>query len=309
MATAEDKALEAPHKLTLDGAEAAEHDGRGGGRELRRGAGRPRHDEGAARHPRPGASSAAALARRGPGHGRRRRGRARVRAGGARGRLFRPALRLMELPVSLQAAQFALAAALGAGLAALYGFLRACSRLHPRLTGLTDAAFSLAAFYSLVCFTLGPARGLFRLFLLPALALGAALWFLTASGPAGRLFSGFWRAAGGLVRLVLLPGSLFLKFFRKILKKFFASREKWVTIFDKIRRASGPHKREGSGKRNEVRQVVTAGQAGCADPGGVRSRHARLSALSDQREKCPGRHAHDQHRGRRAGKRPPAGGH
>jgi hypothetical protein len=65
----------------------------------------------------------------------------------------------MELPVSLQAAQFALAAALGAGLAALYGFLRACSRLHPRLTGLTDAAFSLAAFYSLVCFTLGPARG------------------------------------------------------------------------------------------------------------------------------------------------------
>jgi len=215
----------------------------------------------------------------------------------------------MELPVSLQTAQFALAALLGAGLAALYDFLRALRRLRPRATAWFDGLFALAVFYALLCFSLGPARGLFRLFLFPALVLGAILWFLTASGPALRLFSGIWRGIGRFFAFLLFPVRLFLKFSANILKKFFASREKWVTIFDKIRWASGLRKREGSGKRNEVRQVVAAGQAGRADFGGVRGCNARLSALSDHREECSGRHAYRKHCRRRAGKRPPAGRH
>jgi len=210
----------------------------------------------------------------------------------------------MELPLSLQAAQFFQAALMGLLLAAAYDFLRALRRLRPRLGTALDVLFAALVFCALTSFTLVQAKGLFRLFFFPAAFLGAALWFLTASPAALRVFSALWRGLGRVFGLLLRPFGFILKKTWKILKKFFASREKWVTIFDKIFRT-----RKRSETRHEVCKIVSACEAGRSDSGRLRGRDPGVAPLADRRQKQPGRNADRKHRGRRAGKRPAAGIH
>ena len=130
----EQKALDAPHKITLD---ARSRLSVTGVLEIES------FDDGmialattrwAARHPRPGSAPARADVRRGRGS-RGRDGRFhRLRRGRANRRLLRAPVRLMELPVARQAVEFAWAAALGLALGCWYDVLRALRRRHPRLT-------------------------------------------------------------------------------------------------------------------------------------------------------------------------------
>jgi len=87
----------------------------------------------------------------------------------------------MELPVTLQAVQFAEAFALGLGLGLLYDLFRAVRRVHPHTTRLLDALFCLLLLFSLLLFALYPGRGEFRLFFYLGIGLGSVLYFLTIS--------------------------------------------------------------------------------------------------------------------------------
>ena len=87
----------------------------------------------------------------------------------------------MELPVSLQAVQLALAAALGMGLGVHYDILRVIRRRLPRSTHLLDFWFWLTAALACLLFTLYVGRGQFRLFFFVGLLGGSSLWFLTLS--------------------------------------------------------------------------------------------------------------------------------
>ena len=87
----------------------------------------------------------------------------------------------MELPVTLQAAEFAASVLLGLALSVLYDALRALRRLRPRLTLPLDVLFALTVAAALLLFALYPGRGLFRLFAFAGLLLGALGYFLTLS--------------------------------------------------------------------------------------------------------------------------------
>ena len=99
----------------------------------------------------------------------------------------------MELPVTLQAAEFAASMLLGLALGVFYDALRALRRLRARLTLPLDVLFALTLAAALLLFALYPGRGLFRLFAFAALALGAGLYFLTLSAHT-RIFSTFWES-------------------------------------------------------------------------------------------------------------------
>ena len=102
----------------------------------------------------------------------------------------------MEQPVAMQSAQFALAAACGAALALWYDVLRALRRRARWLRVPLDALFFLSALAFLLLEALYVGRGQFRIFMGAGTALGAAFWFLTASGP-------FLRASVAFFGLIL----------------------------------------------------------------------------------------------------------
>ena len=97
----------------------------------------------------------------------------------------------MELPVTEQGRAFFLAVLCGLALSLGYDLLRGVRRLCPRLTGVSDLIWGIAFFWSMVCFLLGPAEGLFRGYHGLGVFLGACLWFLTASPLCLRLWMGF----------------------------------------------------------------------------------------------------------------------
>ena len=106
----------------------------------------------------------------------------------------------MSQPVLGQLRQFLLAAALGGGLAAFSTLLRAVRLLRPRLTHLCDALFGLVLTPALLLLALYAGAGRFRLFFVPALALGAAVFALPLGKPAERLFTALFRLAGRFLR-------------------------------------------------------------------------------------------------------------
>ena len=87
----------------------------------------------------------------------------------------------MELPVTAQGRAFFLAVLCGLALSLGYDLLRGFRRLCPRLTWISDLIWSIAFFWSMLCFLLGPAEGLFRGYHGLGVFLGACLWFLTVS--------------------------------------------------------------------------------------------------------------------------------
>ena len=78
----------------------------------------------------------------------------------------------MELPVLLQAEQFAQALLLGGLLGLVYDLLRAPRRFLPKLGTMLDALFLLLLFLSLLGFALYAGQGQFRLFFFPGILLG-----------------------------------------------------------------------------------------------------------------------------------------
>ena len=106
----------------------------------------------------------------------------------------------MELPVTLQAAEFAASMLLGLALGVFYDALRALRRLRARLTLPLDVLFALTLAAALLLFALYPGRGLFRLFAFAALALGAGLYFLTLSPILLRAYAYLFHLLGNAVR-------------------------------------------------------------------------------------------------------------
>ena len=124
----------------------------------------------------------------------------------------------MEIPVWLQSWQFALAVAAGLGLAALYDIFRGLRHTWRFFTVPLDTAFCLAAFLTLMAWSIYVGRGRFRLFLLPGAALGAMTWFLTLSPMFLALWLKILAAFRRCLRLVVSPfGKIYekAKFFCK----------------------------------------------------------------------------------------------
>ncbi len=124
---------------------------------------------------------------------------------------------MMELPVSLQAWQFALSFVLGFVLAAVYDLFRALRRGWRLLTRPLDALYCLILLAALLLFALYPGRGDFRVFFYPGILLGALLWFLTLSPlflAAGRAGTLAFQNLGLLRR----PAAIFLQKNKKMCK-------------------------------------------------------------------------------------------
>lgn len=145
---------------------------------------------------------------------------------------------MMELPVLFQLRQLGLSLLLGAALGLFYDLLRAQRRVWRKLTPALDLFFSLGLLLSLWLFSLYVGEGRLRLFMLPAIAVGTALYFLTLSRVLLPLlilpFRGLRRAFGALFRATLRCFSLFRKKTAKICKKVLAIGKKSVIIDSKV---------------------------------------------------------------------------
>ena len=122
---------------------------------------------------------------------------------------------MMELPVSLQAWQFALSFVLGFVLAAVYDLFRALRRGWRLLTRPLDALYCLILLAALLLFALYPGRGDFRVFFYPGILLGALLWFLTLSPLFLRLLAALGRLLSRIWGFCVAP----LRYFCKKIKK------------------------------------------------------------------------------------------
>ena len=123
----------------------------------------------------------------------------------------------MELALALQGAQLGAAALTGAALGLFYDVLRALRRRLRRGQWLLDALFVLVCAYALVRLTLLPGRGEFRLFFLPALITGAAVYFLRPSPFVLHALEGVLAALAQVLRVLTAP----LRWLLKKTKKFF----------------------------------------------------------------------------------------
>lgn len=123
----------------------------------------------------------------------------------------------MSLPLAFQGGQLLSAVLLGACYALVYDLLRGLRRNAKWLTQLLDLCFCLILLLGNFLLALFVGKGQYRIFMLLATILGAALWFLTLSRlflPLSRLF---WR-------ILFLPLRLLwqgCKKIRRISKKYF----------------------------------------------------------------------------------------
>ncbi|MBP8049938.1 MAG: spore cortex biosynthesis protein YabQ [Oscillospiraceae bacterium] len=208
----------------------------------------------------------------------------------------------MEIPVSAQALTFAQGALLGLGLCLAYDLLRALRQLCPRTGLAADALFGLLLTASFLSFALTAGQGQFRLYVFLAVFLTAVLYFLTLSPLMLRVFRGLFRLLGRILRTLFAPVRFFLKFLKKISKTLFASFRKWGTMTCKHILDWKHAQLERSRRRNEIRQVVSAGQAGDSDPRCVRHCYPGAPSLPDQRKGSRGCRADKLHRKHTAGK-------
>ena len=208
----------------------------------------------------------------------------------------------MEIPVSQQALTFAQGTLLGLGLCVCYDALRALRRRCPRGTLSADVLFGLLLAAAFLLFALTYGGGQFRLYLFPAVGLTAILYFLTLSPAVVRLFQALFSLLGRFVRVILTPARFFLKFLKKISKTLFASFRKWGTMTCKHILDWKHAQLERSRRRNEIRQVVSAGQAGDSDPRCVRHCYPGAPSFPDQRKGSRSRRADKFYRKHTAGK-------
>jgi hypothetical protein len=147
------------------------------------------------------------------------------------------------MPPSQAAWQFAMACLYGLVLGLIYDFLRP---LRPKRTTLADTLFVLALFYLWLRLSFGICQGDPRLGISAGLFVGMGIWRVTLSKPFRTLFLWFWSTIGQLLVWITLPFRKFFEKSYKIIKFFFASWKKWVTIKwtnrrHARRRTGGPH--------------------------------------------------------------------
>ncbi|MBS6367113.1 MAG: hypothetical protein KH420_07180 [Clostridiales bacterium] len=207
----------------------------------------------------------------------------------------------MELPIALQALQFAISGAAGLGLGLIYDLLRALRRRNRRLAVPLDLLFCLVALLLVLLLALYPGQGVVRLFMLGGMALGILLWFLTASWPFLSILDKLLTLLGRTLGLLLAPLVKTCKFMKKFLKKLFLFVEKRSNIssvvYPLLRRSKG----QTGGTRNAVSQVISDTQIHHSDCGGVLYRYPGLSAVSDFGEEGGSRGSDSGHRRNRAG--------
>ncbi|MBQ3072829.1 MAG: spore cortex biosynthesis protein YabQ [Oscillospiraceae bacterium] len=205
----------------------------------------------------------------------------------------------MELPVALQARQFLLSLALGAALGTVYDVARVIRRRRPHLTLPLDLLFGAILLLSLLLFSLTVGEGLLRLFFLPGVGLGAAVYFGTLSGAVCCLFDEVFRFFYRLLRGLLFPLRFFLEKTVVFCKKCFAICEKWYTmcfINGERRRA---RKRGGIPYAKQI--LVHRHQGDGSGSGFVRRVYPGESAGRDQAQGTAGRRAESRHRRHQTG--------
>ncbi|MCI8525051.1 MAG: hypothetical protein HFF17_03845 [Oscillospiraceae bacterium] len=215
----------------------------------------------------------------------------------------------MEQPVSLHAAQFLLACGLGAALGLFYDLLRALRRRRPRLTRGLDALYCAVLLPALLLFALYAGRGQFRLFFYPALALGAAGYFLTLSRGVLRSLDRFYRVIHGVFRALTAPARFFSKKTAILAKKIFSFAAKWVKMVVIRTRSAHMRRSDPGGDQHEVQKIIVVDQAGDPGSGGVRYRYPGLAAVADLDQARGNGGSGEEHRRRRAGKAAPGGRH
>jgi hypothetical protein len=147
------------------------------------------------------------------------------------------------IPPSQAAWQFAMACLYGLGLGTVYDILRP---LRPKRTALADALFLPVLFYTWLHLSFQICQGDPRLGISGGLFVGMGLWRVTLSKPFRQVFLRFLIAISGLLAWITLPLRKIFQKIYKIIKFFFASWKKWVTIKwtnrrHTRRRTGGPH--------------------------------------------------------------------
>ena len=202
----------------------------------------------------------------------------------------------MELPLGLQAAQAGTAALAGVALGLFYDALRAMRRRHARSGPVMDALFALGLAFALLVLTFGAGRGQFRLFFLPAAAAGLAVYFWLLSRLMLHVFCMILSVLEKFMQLVTWPLRWCAKKIKKILIFLFAILKKWVTMFGKMVAGVMCRRSEGSVKASEICSVVSVGEAGASDRGGICYRYPGVAAVTDlgkeRRSRKPDRQHH-----------------
>ncbi|NCB50352.1 MAG: hypothetical protein EOM54_00530 [Clostridia bacterium] len=163
-----------------------------------------------------------------------------------------PPVRLrMEISITRQAAQAAMAFALGTAMGLSYDFIKAFRlRMHSRFaTAFFDALYCLPAALCLFAFGLGPGEGQLRLFMLVFVGLGASVYSFLLSKYSLAVFGYFAKAAAAAVRPPLAAAgkcAVKLKKYLKSKKNIFQKIILWFTIIDNCKRDK-PFLKHGSG--------------------------------------------------------------
>ncbi|MDD3164962.1 MAG: spore cortex biosynthesis protein YabQ [Oscillospiraceae bacterium] len=208
----------------------------------------------------------------------------------------------MELPIALQALQFAISGLIGLSLGVVYDCLRVIRHHRRSLTIALDALF-LALFLLtllLMCYYVG--GGIFRFFMLGGVFLGISLWFSAGSGwfvpLLDCLFCLFWRAISALFR----PIHTFFENGKIFLKKGFSFVER-TGIIDSVLHPK--FRRRLLGRRGEcidAQEIATDCKIDYLDRGRILYRYPTISAGSDYGEKGRKRVALGKAHNHRAGK-------
>ena len=198
----------------------------------------------------------------------------------------------MERPITQELMQALLSLALGAGVGTAYDFLRELRRTGGRLAAvLCDLVFCAGLCFGLFAFGLGPGEGSLRLFMLACMGGGWALYALTLSGQARRIF-GF---LVGKLRRAFRPLRRGLSKLRKLEKNQKSIFPKFLARFTMMKNRRG---NEGSaGTEARKGSYDYAGSGGVA----VRAGKPHGDAGSDQGLRAGARTAGG--RGGAAGKR------
>ncbi|MBQ4564930.1 MAG: spore cortex biosynthesis protein YabQ [Oscillospiraceae bacterium] len=186
----------------------------------------------------------------------------------------------MELPVLFQGSQFLLAAALGLFYGICYDLFRGLRRSVRGLTLLSDLLFCLICLSGNLLFAFYIGQGEYRIFMLVACGIGAAVYFCTLSRLVLPCFRLFWR-------LLLLPFRIIRRILGKMIKKFYIFSKKVFSFGKKSVKIKG-HKKRMKTHRQEgsdcaPAQIVADHDAHSSGAAGILHHHHSHSPAQNQR--------------------------
>ena len=180
----------------------------------------------------------------------------------------------MELPIALQGSQFLLAALLGLIYGLCYDLLRGLRRNAKPLTHPSDLIFGLLCLLGNLLFAFYIGQGEYRIFMLPATALGASVYFLCLSRFLLPVFRLLWHC-------ILFPfrktGEIIGKIVKKSIefsKKLFSFEKKSVTI-KRHRKKLKNQRQEGSDRASA--QIIPDHDARSSGAAGILHHHRNYS--------------------------------